>query len=293
MTFIDYYLILGILKTATPAEIKSAYRKLARKYHPDLHPNDKEAQTKFQQINEANEVLSDKVKRKKYDQYGKDWEHAEEFERQQQQQAANSQKRSYSEEQSTGDFSSFFESMFGGSAGRSRNSTKRYKGQDYQSELQLSLVDASKTHTQTITVDGNKIRITIPAGIENGQTIKITGHGEKSTNGGPNGDLFLTFSIAPHLHIKRVGNNLHVNVKLDMFVAVLGGEITVDTLNGRVKLRVAPGTQNESKIKLTGKGFPIYKKEGTFGDMIITYNIQIPKQLSDKQRALFTELSVS
>ena len=249
MTFVDYYSALGILKTATPAEIKVAYRKLARKHHPDLNPNDKNAQTKFQQINEANEVLSDPVKRKKYDQYGKDWEHAEEFEKQKQQQ----QREYSSSEQSTGDFSSFFESMFGGSGGGRSNRQKKYKGQDYNSELQLSLLEASKTHSQTITVDGKKIRITIPAGIEDGQTIKIAGHGGVSNNGGPNGDLYLIFSILPHPLIKRVGNNLHLSVKINLYVATLGGEITIETLNGRVKLKVAPETQNGSKIKLTWK----------------------------------------
>jgi curved DNA-binding protein len=293
MTFVDYYLALGILKTATPAEIKAAYRKLARKHHPDLNPNDKNAQTKFQQINEANEVLSDPVKRKKYDQYGSDWEHADDFDRQKQQQQQQQHRESYADEQTTGDFSSFFESLFGGSGSGSRNRQKRYKGQDYNSELQLSLLEASKTHTQTITVDGKNIRITIPAGIENGQTIKISGHGGLSNNGGPNGDLYLVFNITPHPAFKRMGNNLNRTVNLDLYVATLGGEITVETLNGKVKLKVAPGTQNGSKIKLSGKGFPIYKKEGVFGDFIITYAIRIPTNLTARQKALFTELSMA
>jgi len=288
MTFVDYYNVLGITKTATPAEIKNAYRKLARKHHPDLNPTDKDAIKNFQKINEANEVLSDPVKRKKYDQYGEDWQHAEEFEKQkqqqQQQQSSNSQ---------TDDYSSFFESMFGGSAGGSRGRQSRYRGQDYNSELQLNLLDAYKTHTQTITVNGKNIRITIPAGIENGQTIKITGHGGLGSNGGPNGDLYIVFSISPNSNFKRLGNNLYIAVDIDLFTAVLGGVITVGTLIGKVKLKVAPETQNGTKIKLSGKGFPIYKREGAFGDLYITYTVKIPTNLTDKQKALFTELSKS
>jgi len=294
MTFIDYYKILGIDKSATSKDVKSAYRKLARKYHPDLNPNDKDAKKNFQQINEANEVLSDTEKRKKYDKYGNDWQHADEFEKskQYQNQSSNSgRQQSYSGSQSEGDFSDFFESMFGGATSAGRNRQVKYRGDDYNAELHLELIDAYKTHKQELTVNNKKIRITIPAGIENGQTIKIAGHGGLGTNGGPNGDLYIAFSIANHSKFKRLENNLYTTVDLDLYTAVLGGEITVDTLNGKVKLKVSPETQNASKVKLKGKGFPIYKNEGQFGDLHILYNILIPKDLTDKQKALFTELS--
>jgi len=292
--FIDYYKILGIDKTALPKDIKSAYRKLARKYHPDLNPNDKDANKNFQQINEANEVLSDPEKRKKYDQYGKDWQHADEFEKQKQyQEQSGSGGSGYSRGQSGGDFSDFFESMFGGSAGGSRGRQAKYRGEDFNAELKLGLIDAFKTQKQTLTVNGAKIRITIPAGIENGQTIKISGHGGPGINGGPNGDLYITFSITNDAKIKRSGDNLYTTVDLDLYTAVLGGEITIDTLNGQVKLKVVPETQNGSKVKLKGKGFPVYKKEGQFGDLYVTYNVIIPTNLTDKQKALFTELSKS
>jgi len=293
--FIDYYKILGVDKMALPKDIKSAYRKLARKYHPDLNPNDKDANKNFQQINEANEVLSDPEKRKKYDQYGKDWQHADEFEKQKQyQEQSNSRGSGYSHGQSGGDFSDFFESMFGGAAGGSgRGRQAKYRGEDFNAELKLDLIDASKTQKQTLTVNGAKIRITIPAGIENGQTIKIPGHGGPGINGGPNGDLYITFSIANHAKIKRSGDNLYTTVDLDLYTAVLGGEITIDTLSGQVKLKVAPETQNGSKVKLKGKGFPVYKNEGQFGDLYVTYHVVIPTNLTDKQKALFTELSKS
>jgi len=295
MDFVDYYKILGVEKTATPKDIKSAYRKLARKFHPDLNPDDKDAKLKFQQINEANEVLSDPEKRKKYDQYGKDWQHADEFEKQNQyrEQSSGQGGQRFSGNQSEGDFSDFFENLFGGSAGGGRGRQAKYRGEDFNAELQLGLIDAYKTRKQTLTVNGKNIRITIPAGIENGQTIKIPGHGGPGRNGGPNGDLFITFSIANHASIRRLGDNLYSTVDLDLYTAVLGGEITIATLDGQVKLKVAPETQNGSKVKLKGKGFPVYKNEGHFGDFIVTWNIKTPTNLTDKQKELFTQLSKS
>ncbi|MEO7048442.1 MAG: DnaJ domain-containing protein, partial [Ferruginibacter sp.] len=181
MEFIDYYKVLEIEKTATEEDIKKAYRKLARKLHPDLNPNDKEAHKKFQAINEANEVLSDPEKRKKYDLHGKDWQHADQFEQRDQQRRQNrgGQKFSGNDE---ADFSSFFESMFGGS---DRRRQTQYRGQDYNAEFTLSLIDAMATHQQTLTVNGKNVRITIPAGIANGQVIKLKGYGSPGANGGP------------------------------------------------------------------------------------------------------------
>ncbi len=295
MNFIDYYKILGIDKTATVKDIKNAYRKLARKYHPDLNPNDKDANKNFQQINEANEVLSDPEKRKKYDQYGQDWKQAEEFDKAKHYQGQSSGTRGagFTGSQQDSDFSDFFESLFGGAARSGRSRQVRYRGEDYHAELHLELIEAYKTHKQTLTVNGKNIRITIPAGIENGQTIKIAGHGGPGINGGPNGDLYITFSIANHPKIKRLGINLYTTIDLDLYKAVLGGEITIDTLKGKVKLKVKPETQNGSKIRLRGKGFPVYKNEGQFGDLIVTWAIKIPTNLTDRQRELFTELSKS
>jgi curved DNA-binding protein len=295
MTFVDYYKILGIDKTATPKDIKNAYRKLARKHHPDLNPNDADAKKNFQLVNEANEVLSDPEKRKKYDEYGENWQHADEYEKQKQyqQQSSGSRRASNSGAQSGSDFSDFFESMFGGGGGGGRGRQMKYRGEDYTSELHLELVDAYATHKQTISVNDQKIRITIPVGIENGQIIKIPGHGGPGTNGGPNGDLYITFSIANHSIFKRLGNNLYATIDLDLYTAVLGGELILDTLNGQVKLRVKAETQNGSKVKLKGKGFPVYKNEGQFGDLLLTYSIQIPTNLSDQQKELFAQLSKS
>jgi curved DNA-binding protein len=288
MEFIDYYKVLGIDKNASEDDIKKAYRKLARKLHPDLNPQDKEAHQKFQQVNEANEVLSDPEKRKKYDQYGKDWQHAEQFEQQRQQQGSSRSGREQFSTDADGDFSSFFESMFGGSG---RSSQSKFRGQDYTATLKLHLTDAMQTHPQTLTVNGKNIRITIPAGVENGQQIKLKGYGAPGVNGGPAGDLFITFDIAPHPVFKRLGNDLYTTATIDLYTALLGGETTIDTLSGKVKLTVKPGTQPGTKIRLKGKGFPVYKHDNESGDLYITYDIKLPTNLTEQQKALFTELS--
>jgi curved DNA-binding protein len=289
MEFIDYYKILGVDKNASGDDIKKAYRKLARKMHPDLNPNDKEAHQKFQQINEANEVLSDPEKRKKYDQYGKDWQHAEQFEQQRQSQGRSQYAGGQQFAGDMGeDFSSFFESMFGGSG---RSSHAKFRGQDYNAELKLDLTSAMQTHQQTLTVNGKNIRITIPAGIENGQQIKLKGYGAPGVNGGPAGDLYITFAIAPHPKFQRSGNDLYTHAAIDLYTALLGGETTIDTLNGKVKLKINPETQNGTKIRLKGKGFPVYKKEGEFGDLYITYEVKLPTNLTEEQKELFRKLS--
>ncbi len=292
MEFIDYYKALGVDKNATQEDIKKAYRKLARKHHPDLNPNDKEAHKKFQQLNEANEVLSDPEKRKKYDQYGKDWQHAEQFEQARQSQQQRPDKERFSGDFSESEFSDFFSSMFGNTGdGGFRQRQTKFRGEDYHAELQLNLTDVYKTHQQVLTVNNKGIRITIPAGVENGQKIKINGHGSAGINGGPNGDLYISFHIINNTKFRRDGNDLHTIVDLDLYTAVLGGEIILDTLDGKVKLKVKPETQNGSKIKLKGKGFPVYKKEGEFGDLVITFQIKTPTNLTDKQKELFEQLS--
>ncbi|MEN8125926.1 MAG: J domain-containing protein [Bacteroidota bacterium] len=296
MSFIDYYKILEVPKNASVKDIKKAYRKLARKYHPDVNPNDDTAKKNFQQVNEANEVLSDPEKRKKYDKYGKDWEHGEAYEkaRQQQQSQYSGGRQQYSGAGggfSEGDFSDFFESMFGGARQSSRRTQRKYRGQDFNAALKLNLTDVYKTQKQTLTINSKKIRLTIPAGVENNQTIKIKGYGGKGVNGGPNGDLYITFNILNNTNFKRGGKNLYTKIDLDLYTAILGGDITIDTLNGKVKLKIKPETQNGTKVKLKGKGFPIYKKEGEFGDLFITYTIKTPTNLNQKEKDLFNELS--
>lgn len=297
MAFIDYYKILGIDKSATEAEVKKAYRKLARKYHPDLNPNDKEAEHKFKEVNEANEVLSHIENRKKYDQYGENWKHSEEFDKQQQQSRRSGQQEDFGGFggfggfSGGGDYSDFFESMFGGRSAGRRNQNTPTKGGDFNAELHLDLKDVYTTHKRALTINGKNIRINIPAGVQNGQQIKISGLGGESLNGGPKGDLYITFTIANHTKFKLEKHNLYTTLDLDLYTAVLGGEITADTFDGKVKLKVMPGTQNGTKVKLKGKGFPVYKKEGEFGDLYVTYQILIPTNLNEKEKELFEELS--
>ncbi|HEX5151977.1 MAG TPA: J domain-containing protein [Parafilimonas sp.] len=294
MAFVDYYKTLGIEKNATDEEIKKAYRKLARKYHPDLNPNDKEANKKFQQINEANEVLSDPEKRKKYDAYGENWRHAEQFE-----QAGRShsgaqqdwQEYTYSGTQGEDDFSDFFESLFGRATGHGRSSHAKFRGNDVNASLQLKLRDAYTTHKQTFSINNKQVRITIPAGVANGQVIKLKGYGNPGVNGGPHGDLYITFVIDDDSKFKRVGNDLYTSGEIDLYTAVLGGEVLLDTLSGKLKLKVNPGTQNGSTVRLKGKGFPVYKKEGEFGDLFVAWQVKIPTNLTEKQKELFRELS--
>lgn len=256
MAYIDYYQVLGVDKAASQNDIKKAFRKLARKYHPDLNPNDTTAKDNFQAINEANEVLSDPEKRKKYDEYGEHWKHADEFEAQKH----SRQGAGGFGGGNSGDFSDFFESMFG-QRGRG-GANAGFRGQDYHADLQLSLRDAAETHKQVLTVNGKNVRITIPAGVANGQVIKLKGYGSQGVNGGPVGDLYITFVIADDPIFKRLGDDLYVDVSIDLYTALLGGGQLVDTLDGKVKLKVKPETQNGTKARLKGKGFPVYKKEG-------------------------------
>lgn len=313
MAFIDYYQVLGVDKSASQDDIKKAYRKLARKFHPDLNPNDPTAKEKFQAINEANEVLSDPEKRKKYDEYGEHWKHADEFEAQKQahQQAggfggfgAGAQGFHtdgngtywYSSDgqeftgSNAGGFSDFFEELFG-HRGRSGRSTQGgFRGQDYQAELNLTLREAAQTHKQVLSVGDKQVRITIPAGVANGQVIKLKGYGAPGVNGGPAGDLYITFVIADDPVFKRLGDDLYVDVNTDLYTALLGGEQLVNTLDGQVKLKVKPGTQSGTKVRLKGKGFPVYKQEGVQGDLIVTYHVQLPTNLTEEQKDMFRKI---
>ncbi len=314
MAYIDYYKVLGVDKTASQDDIKKAFRRLARKYHPDLNPNDPTAKEKFQALNEANEVLSDPEKRKKYDEYGEHWKHADEFEAQKRARQGtggfggfggfgasgggfhtdgngtywySSDGQEFTGSSADG-FSDFFEQMFGHRGGRSARSS--FRGQDYQSELHLSLRDAAHTHKEVLNIDGKQVRITIPAGVADGQVIKLKGYGAEGANGGPTGDLYITFMIDSDPVFKRLGDDLYEDVTIDLYAALLGGEKLVNTLDGQVRLKVQPGTQPGTKVRLKGKGFPVYKQEGQAGDLIVTYQIQLPTNLTEQQKELLRKM---
>lgn len=293
MAYKDYYKVLGVAKSATQAEIKKAYKKLARKYHPDVNPNDQGAEEKFKEINEAYQVIGKAENRKKYDQLGEHWQHAG-----QNSASGGGQQYQYSSnQQGEADFAEFFESIFGqqraagGSPFGYGGSKARYKGEDIQAELTLPLSAVFKTHKRTLGVNGKNIRIAVPAGLEDGQRIKLKGFGGKGVNGGPDGDLYVRFNIVNDTPFKREKADLYQNIELDLYTAVLGGEVLLDTMDGQVKLKVKAGTQNNSQVKLKGKGFVHYKKDQDRGDFLVTYTVKIPTDLSTKQLELFKQLS--
>ncbi|WP_437920847.1 DnaJ C-terminal domain-containing protein [Sphingobacterium sp. LRF_L2] len=299
MAFVDYYNVLGVEKTASQDDIKKAYRKLARKYHPDMNPNDDAAKQKFQEINEANEVLTDPEKRKKYDQYGENWKHGEAYEQAQRQQG-DQRRRSgnsfegfdfggYTGDYDAGEFSDFFEQMFGNRHGGGRQT--KFRGNDFNSVLELTLKQAYTTHQQTFNINGRNIRITVPAGVESGQKIKLKGQGGEGVNGGPSGDLFIQFDVKPDPLYQREGNDLFKTEEIDLYKAILGGEMIVETLAGKIKIKVKPETQSGTKVRLKGKGFPIYKKEGEFGDLFVHIHVKLPTDLSEQEKVLFKQLA--
>lgn len=312
MAFIDYYKVLGVDRNASQADIRKAFRRLAKQYHPDTNKNDPNAQERFQEINEANEVLSDPEKRKRYDEYGEHWMHADEYEaqRRQYEQRYRHQQDTHGgfqgfesqgfggfhfdgfgdfsrSEGNTGGFSDFFEQLFGGARGQR---TRSLRGQDLEAELSLSLRDAAESHKQILHINGKKIRVTIPAGVTDGQRLKLREHGGEAPQGGTRGDLYITFRIATDDTFTRKGNDLHTIVSLQLTTAVLGGEVTIPTLTKEVRLKVKPGTQPNSKVRLRGKGFPIYNHERSYGDLIVTFNVTIPTKLTSQQRELYESL---
>lgn len=315
MAFIDYYKVLGIDRNASQADIRKAFRRLAKQYHPDVNKNTPKAQERFQEINEANEVLSDPEKRKRYDEYGEHWMHAEEYEaqrRQYEQQYGSAQDghggfqgfggRGFGgfdfggfgdfsrSEGNTGGFSDFFEQLFGGARGR-RTGRNALHGQDFEAELSLTLRDAAETHKQILNVNGKSIRVTIPAGVTDGQRLKLRGYGGEAPQGGTRGDLYITFRIAPDAVYERQGDDLYTHIPLPFTTAVLGGEAVVQSIMGeQLRVKVSAGTQPGSRLRLKGKGMPIYKKEHARGDLIVTFDIQVPTTLTDEQRTLCQRL---
>lgn len=310
MAFIDYYKVLGVDRNASQADIRKAYRQLAKQYHPDINKQDPKAQERFQEINEANAVLSDPEKRKRYDEYGEHWVHAEEYEsqrRQYEQQYGQGREGTFGDFSgqgfggfsfggfgdftrsagNTGGFSDFFEQLFGGSGRRKPQSPH---GQDLEAELHLTLRDAAETHKQILHLEGKDIRVTIPAGVNDGHRLRLRGYGGEAPQGGTRGDLYITFRIAPDSTFERRGDNLHTQITLPLTTAVLGGAVSVPTLTGEARMTVNAGTQPGSKLRLKGKGMPRYRQEGKYGDLIVTINIHIPPTLTEEQRTLFTRL---
>ncbi len=310
MAFIDYYKVLGLDRTATQADIRKAYRKLAKQYHPDVNKDNPQAQERFQEINEANEVLSDPEKRKKYDEYGEHWAHADEYEAQRRQyEQQYGQQGGFNDftgsgfggfnfggfgdftrsKGNTGGFSDFFEQLFGSTNYR-RARHQSPHGKDYEAELHLTLRDVAETHKQVLNVGDKSIRVTIPAGVADGQRLKLRGHGGEAPQGGTRGDLYITFRIAPDPSFTRQDDDLVTTLSIPLTTALLGGDAIVPTLTGEVRLKIKAGTQAGSKVRLKGKGMPRYKKDNERGDLIVIFQIPIPTTLTEEQRQLCLKL---
>jgi len=300
MDYKDYYTMLGVAKSATKAEIKKAYRSLAKKYHPDKTKGDKALEEKFKEVSEAYEVLSHDENRKKYDQLGANWKN--------QQQSGNTGGFDYSQYYSNpgaqgqqgrhqsfeGDpemFSDFFNNIFGGgysgSTGRGQHARK---GQNYSAEMEISLQEAYHGSTRIIAVNGKKLRIKTKPGTRDKQKIKLAGKGSPGVGGGPAGDLIIIINIQPNSNFKRKGNNLYINLSIDLFTAVLGGKVEIPTLVGSVQMTIPKGTQGGKTLRLKEKGMPIYGSTTQFGDLYVKTNITIPVKLSPEEEKLFTKL---
>ena len=308
MDYKDYYKALGVEKTATADQIKKAYRKLARQYHPDVNPNDPDAERKFKEVNEANEVLSDPEKRTKYDQLGADWQRYQQAGAGAQPGGAGGFDWSQyaqggggfggfgggAEDAFSGaDFSDFFSNLFGGrGGGGGRTSSGRAgAGQNYQAELTLTLAEAYQGGPRTLTVNGKNLRLTIKPGVEDGQTIRLRNQGGPGRNGGPSGSLYITFRVEADPHYARTGADLTQEVPVSIYKALLGGEQVVDTLSGAVKIRIKPETQNDTRLRLRGKGFPVYDQPGQFGDLYLRLTFTLPQNLTDPEKDLFRQLA--
>ncbi len=301
--FIDYYETLGVEKSADAKQLKKAFRKLARKYHPDVAPDDASAEQKFKAINEAYAVLSDPEKRVKYDKYGKDWEHAEAFEQARQQRGGAGGnfggggnpfggQYTYTTGGEGADYSDFFRDMFGGGgagAGFGRQS-RAFRGRDIEAELRVRMQDILEDNKQVLTVNGKQLRVTIPAGVEDGQTLRLRGQGSPGAGGGPAGDLYITFRVETAADYRREGADLYKTVEVDLYTMLLGGKITVETPTGAVNLPVAENTANGKRVRLKGKGLPAYKRKSQ-GDLYLDLMVRLPEKLSPDEKKTFQQLA--
>lgn len=291
MEFKDYYKILGVTKNATQDEIKKAYRKLAVKYHPDKNPNDKTIEEKFKEINEANEVLGNVEKRKKYDEVGENWNYY------QQQGSADenfdwskaSHGNSYNGDQfNEANFADFFESIFGG---RFNQRQQAFKGADYKAELHLTLEEAYEGSTQKLQLNNQTLQIKIRPGIKDGQILRMKGKGGKGSAPGQEGDIYITTHVMEHSYFIRKDNDLHCTINVDLYTAILGGQTVVKTLRSPIKISIGKETDNGKILRLKGMGMPIYNATNQFGDLYVKIQVKLPKNLSAREIELFKELS--
>ncbi len=312
MDYKDYYKILGVDKKASEKEIKAAYRKLARKYHPDMNPNNPQAEARFKEINEAHEVLSDPQKRAKYDQLGADWQRW-------QQMGGRPGDFDWSQWAAAGGpgggrvnvrygnpedleglfgggspFSDFFTSIFGGGmprgAGGFNVRTRPQTGQDLEHEVEISLAEAYHGTSRLVNKEGRRLEVKIPAGAKTGTKVRMRGVGGEGMRGGQAGDLYLKVKVAADPRFERKDNDLYVTTPVDLYTAVLGGEVRVPTMNGEVTLKIPAGSQNGQTFRLRGKGMPKIGQAGEHGDLYARLDVRLPTKLTPRQRELFEQL---
>jgi len=305
MEYKDYYKVMGVSKSATTDEIKKAFRKLAVKYHPDKNPGDKKAEEKFKEIAEANEVLSDPEKRKKYDELGANWKEYE----QQQQAGGNfyggrsSRGRAgggFNPEDfggGEGGFSDFFESIFGGGGGFSgfggsgRKSNRPSRGHDLQTEMDITLEEAFHGGPKQISLNGQLLKLSLQPGIREGQVIRLKGKGAEGAGGGTNGDLLIAIHIAKHPRYEVKGNDIYFDIPVDLYKAVLGGKIPVQLIDKQIMMDIPAGTDSDKKFRLKGMGMRLFEKPDTRGDAYARIQIKVPKTLTAREKELFEELA--
>jgi curved DNA-binding protein len=310
MDYKDYYKILGVNKNADEKEIKRAYRRLAREFHPDVNPGDAKAEEHFKEINEAYEVLGDSEKRSKYDKFGASW---------QQFQRMGGDPGGFDWSQWTtsgfprgtrvefdgdlgdlfggrgGGFSDFFSALFGDMGRRSSGPGQRgrapTRGQDFEQPVQITLEEAFMGTRRLLEKDGRRLEVKIPRGVKTGSRIRVAGEGVPGRSGRPSGDLYLKVTVSPHTVFTRDGDNLSRDIDLDLYTAILGGEARVSTLDGDVTLKVPPETQSGRTFRLRGKGMPRLRNPDRRGDLFVKVRVRLPQGLNNRERQLFRELA--
>jgi curved DNA-binding protein len=294
MEYKDYYKILGVAKNATEKEIKAAYRKLARKHHPDVNPGNKEAEARFKQINEANEVLGDKEKRKRYDELGANWDAFGRGAPQGRPWPGGGVRVDFEDLGGAGGFSDFFRTFFGGGGGFAGGEEAFTPASDAEGDVDLTLAEVFRGTTREVSVGGprRRVEVKIPPGVRDGSRVRVAGEGGRGA-GGRRGDLYLRVRVAPDPTFERKGDDLQTTLRAPLTAAVLGGEAQVPTLEGSVGIKIPAGTPAGQVFRLRGQGLPKLGAPGERGDLLATLAVELPRTLTARQRELFEELRKS